>query len=259
MKDNKKMTKTRYAKPKAVTPNVGHWVITQNPEATQDEEQTDDEQSPQHADIDHITALKANSRANNPIIRARKPATYPNPNLPGKNNSMNAWLDVQLNGNLTTEENQQVMYAKKNADTSRFMDIDDVPSRGPPTHTHAEIVRTAEYLMNNDNIPICRTTGIRVQGEINDDDPRPPQQVMYAKRNADTSRFMDIDDVPSRGPPTHTHAEIVRTAEYLMNNDNIPICRTTGIRVQGEISDDDPRPPHRWDQQRRPTAPDGRR
>ena len=189
MKDNKKMTKTRYAKPKAVTPNVGHWVITQNPEATQDEERTD-EQSPQHADIDHITALKANSRANNPIICARKPATYPNPNLPGKNNSMNAWLDVQLNGNLTTEENQQVM---------------------------------------------------------------------YAKRNADTSRFMDIDDVPSRGPPTHTHAEIVRTAEYLMNNDNIPICRTTGIRVQGEISDDDPRPPHRWDQQRRPTAPDGRR
>ena len=49
---------------------------------------------------------------------------------------MNAWLDTQLDPNaFTQDEHEQVRYARRNSDLSRFYDIDDVQSQGPTTST----------------------------------------------------------------------------------------------------------------------------
>ena len=60
----------------------------------------------------------------------------------------------------------------------------------------------------------------------------------YAKRNYDNSRLFDIDDVPSTGPPKiHQipHDILVdhatKIANMLMNDDNLVICRKTGMMM----------------------------
>ena len=45
---------------------------------------------------------------------------------------MNVWLDSQLaREELTADEHELVSYAKKNSDTNRCFDIDEVPINGP--------------------------------------------------------------------------------------------------------------------------------
>ena len=110
-----------------------------------------------------------------------------NPNIPAQDNGMNAWLDTQLDPNaFTQDEHEQVRYARRNSDLSRFYDIDDVQLQGPTTSTQKvnsaqldinqeNIRKAAQYLMNNDNIPFCRKTSIRLEEELsNEDDTCPP-------------------------------------------------------------------------------------
>ena len=92
------------------------------------------------------------------------PAGVNNPNIPGQNNGYNAWMDMQLN-NEEIEHDEAILtgYAKHNADTSAFCDIDDVPMRGPPTEAHQKIHDTARKLINDKHVPIYRKTGSRVR------------------------------------------------------------------------------------------------
>ena len=71
----------------------------------------------------------------NPIRQMRDTNTQQllsnnDPNAPGQDNGMNAWLDAQLDPN-AQDEHEQIRYAKRNSDFSRFHDINDVPTRGP--------------------------------------------------------------------------------------------------------------------------------
>ena len=91
-----------------------------------------------------------------------------NPNIPGANNGMNAWVDVAMHGKeLDREVIYDVRYAKHNTDNSMFYDIDDVPTRGPPKipdlgtdRSMEELTETAKKLLNDQHVSICRNTGI---------------------------------------------------------------------------------------------------
>ena len=115
----------------------------------------------------------------NPVRRARNLRYNEdgsnNPNVPGQDNGLNAWLDAQLNGDtLNQEEMSQTVYAKKNSDNNRFFNIDDVPVRGPPlARSRDEIQAIAQHMIDNQSIPICRSTGVRLQEPLNED-RRPP-------------------------------------------------------------------------------------
>ena len=78
----------------------------------------------------------------------------------------NAWLDVNLNQEDFNEEQiQSSQYARRNANNSRFFDIDDIPSRNPIVSRETnreEIIERAHALTNNDNIDICRHTGMQI-------------------------------------------------------------------------------------------------
>ena len=120
----------------------------------------------------HIQTIKSNVKQLNPLCRARAMHTscqgHNNPNVPGQDNGMNAWMDVTLNPNSIDKELKlDAYYAKKNSDRNRCHDIDDVPMRGPPHRDDIphnisveEVTKTAEFLMNDDNLKICRRTGI---------------------------------------------------------------------------------------------------
>ena len=105
-----------------------------------------------------------------------------NPNIPGRDTGLNAWIDGNINRNTFNEDEQtQIMYAKRNSDNSRFFDIDDVPSRGPITlASRKDIERTAHRLINDHSNSICRSTGIQLRGELSEDDVAPPN--VRAKR-----------------------------------------------------------------------------
>ena len=119
-----------------------------------------------------ITNRKINIKDMNPLRRARKLWTgidgSNNPNLQGADNGANACLDMQLNEDkIDRETKYQSRYAKRNSDMGRCYDIDDIPIRGPPNTEEFpsdmsldEITRIAKNLMEDDNISICRTTGI---------------------------------------------------------------------------------------------------
>ena len=71
-----------------------------------------------------------------------------------------------------------------------------MPSRGPNDSNpqginHQQIRKTAEYLINNDNMPICRKTGIRIEEELSENND--PPNVRFRDRTA--------DDFPTRGRP----------------------------------------------------------
>ena len=99
-----------------------------------------------------------------------------NANTPGKNNGINMWIAAHTDDNATHEDKSCAQYARRNADNSRFYDIDDVPSCGP-RKSHKEIKATAQKLVNK-TIPtyICRSTGIRVHQELSDVEDLPPNR-----------------------------------------------------------------------------------
>ena len=108
----------------------------------------------------------------NPIRRARKIHVESdgsnNPNVEGQDNRLNAWLDVQLNGEgLDQEATHDARYAKINSDNTQCYDVDHIPIRGLPKIDEVqsdcsatEIAEVANALMDDDNVSICRDTGI---------------------------------------------------------------------------------------------------
>ena len=121
----------------------------------------------------NIDSVKTNIKILNPLHRARKAdPRYDgtnNPNIPGQNNELNAWMDVTLNGEEIDDELRlDAAYAKRNFDNSRFHDIDDIPMCGPPKrYTDKDITvehatATANMLMNDSNLRTCRKTGMKI-------------------------------------------------------------------------------------------------
>ena len=105
----------------------------------------------------------------NPIRRARrmepKDNGKNNPNVDGQNNGFNAWMDAQLSTSLDHEDRVLARYTKKNSDMSRCLSIDDVPIKGLSQKSHPlvynpELAAQAKALINNDNISVCRETGV---------------------------------------------------------------------------------------------------
>ena len=121
-----------------------------------------------------VANTKNRVRMLNPLRRAR--STYVgtdgtnNPNLQGRDNGANAWLDVQLNDEEVDDDVRlQAKYAKRNSDRNRFFDIDDIPIRGPPCVPDDDIqsnisitdaTEIANALLNDDDLYICSTSGI---------------------------------------------------------------------------------------------------
>ena len=119
-----------------------------------------------------VNKIKQKVKELNPLRRAqRRPPMEDgtdNPNIDGLDNGLNAWLDAQLN---TSDDEYRhdkdlVRYAKMNSDNNRCYNIDDIPQKGPrvkhpitiPRGKYAQIAR---QLANNDNVPICRYSGVK--------------------------------------------------------------------------------------------------
>ena len=119
-----------------------------------------------------VERVKNKVKTLNPLRRARRLFTdesgHNNPNIEGQDNGLNAWLDTQLNtSDFDQEQLVDAGYAKRNSDMNRCFNIDDIPTRGPPTlpevNSNAsfnEIERITQELMDDDNLSICRATGI---------------------------------------------------------------------------------------------------
>ena len=110
-----------------------------------------------------------------------------NPNIPGLDNGLNAWLDVNINTKSTDHDLRiDANYAKCNSDRNGQHDIDDVPIWGPPLVERfpAQIsmekaAATASRLMNDDNLVICRKTGMmRVKDKVTQGRKRPASTVV---------------------------------------------------------------------------------
>ena len=124
---------------------------------------------------DPVTAMvekeKARVKMLNPMRCSRltyvKTDGSNNPNVPGQDNGLNAWLDANLNKqDFDREQLIEAMYAKCNSDHNKFMDIDDYPIMGPPKLdlnsdiSENEAIQIASSLMNDENLSICRNTGM---------------------------------------------------------------------------------------------------
>ena len=129
-----------------------------------------------------------------------------NPNIPGQDNGLNAWMDVKLNGDqIDNELRFNAGYAKRNSDKSSFYDIDHIPLRGPPriksipeNITLEQAAQTATMLMNEDNLSICRTTGMMRPKHENREAPR---QVSSTVSRTDNRK----ETGEERGHHTHTY------------------------------------------------------
>ena len=79
--------------------------------------------------------------------------------------------DYKGHHDLMSQEQEMVKYAKVNSDNSRCFGIDDVPSKGPNkeisrhplivSEFSPDIAKRARKLIEDDQISICRETGIR--------------------------------------------------------------------------------------------------
>ena len=141
-----------------------------------------------------INKAKQKARELNPLRRARSNYTphdgSNNPNIEGLDNGLNAWLDCELNEEEVDPELRcDARYAKRNSDNNRFYNIDDVPIRGPPGNlgddvesviSITEATERANELLNDDNLYICRETGMRRHRER--DAGKPSMSVL--ERNA---------------------------------------------------------------------------
>ena len=119
-----------------------------------------------------VKTMKKKVKMLNPLRRAQRMHTSPsghnNPNVPGQDNGMNAWMDAQLNREeLDHDMHNEARYAKRNSDYNKCYDIDDIPQHGPPNveDIPSDIsletaTNMANELLNEDNLFICRETGI---------------------------------------------------------------------------------------------------
>ena len=136
--------------------------------------------------LDPVEKLVHNARNRarelNPLRRARASFTNQdgsnNPNIDGQDNGMNAWLDMELNEKeLDTQIKLDTRYAKKNSDRNRCYNIDDIPIRGPPRDSEdiesvisiSDATKTANDLLNDQNLYVCRNTGMMRQRDTDRD------------------------------------------------------------------------------------------
>ena len=157
-----------------------------------------------------ITQMKQNIKTLNLIRRARKlkftDDGSQNPNVPGQDNGLNAWMDLRMSNSFDMDEEMQIHYAKKNSDRNRFLDIDDVAMKGPRQKEQSHPLTLDQYseqeakalaaqakaLINNDNLPICRKTGIRTTSTITSNEadvtPMSPLQRLDQSQTNKTTR-----------------------------------------------------------------------
>ena len=179
-KDNKKANQQKQRYDKEARKNVSKSKVN-NTKKTQVQieiEQDNEKETQEITNNDEIisnsiTQKKSQIKNLNPLRRAKtdppRPDSTNNPNIPGMDNGLNAWLDVQINrtDSLDLDMENQAKYAKLNSDNDRFFDIDAIPMKGPmripsvPSDiSYEEAEKTARKLMNDDNVSICRQTGI---------------------------------------------------------------------------------------------------
>ena len=138
----------------------------------------------------------------NPIRRARQlnyeSTRANNPNVPGQDNGLNAWLNMQLAKNeFTSQEREMVNYAKKNSDKSGCYEVDHVPIKGPCKEVNkhpilinnnaSNLAKKARELIEDDQISICRHTGVHfAKGNRN----QQPQQQTPAQQLVQTGQHI---------------------------------------------------------------------
>ena len=175
-----------------------------------------------------VQEVKDRVRELNPVRRSRAlrydDTGNNNPNVPGQNNGLNAWLDMQLSEHeLTTDEQVMVNYGKKNSDQNRCFDIDDFPMKGlPPSNninadTHplantvsGDIAQRARKLIDEDNISICRNTGVRFARNNN---RQPPSAAMGIVPQEPTQDMGLPSMTRDRPRPTPQYKRVARQAE----------------------------------------------
>ena len=91
------------------------------------------------------------------------------PNIIGQDDGHIAWMDAELSGQeLDKEIKHNTIYANRNSDNNNhFFGTDEAPMRGPPPLpdialdiSYQDAVNIANQLINEDNLSLCRTTGI---------------------------------------------------------------------------------------------------
>ena len=119
-----------------------------------------------------LQKVKNNAKLLNPLCRARKLCTNidgsNNPNIPGMDNGLNAWIDAELNlESMDRDLRYDSRYAKRNSDNSGSHDIDDIPVRGPPrveripkSISMEQATETANRLMEETDLFLCRKMGM---------------------------------------------------------------------------------------------------
>ena len=136
---------------------------------------------------EYLAQYRSKVKELNPLRRARKLFSgydgSNNPNIEGQDNGYNAWMDTQVNPQDMDEAiRNDARYAKRNSERSGFQDIDDIPVRGLPKLTDInsdvsidEIACTANELMDDDNVSVCRITGImKVKDDHREEHKRRP-------------------------------------------------------------------------------------
>ena len=127
--------------------------------------------------------------------------------MDGQDNGLNAWLDYELNKSDMDEEFQHdVVYAKRNSDNNKFYNIDDVPIRGPPRDDDdiksvislKEATETANALLNEDDLFICRNTGIMKKRADAEQERGRIQEKSKKQRSQPSSTVTRMDEIPDR-------------------------------------------------------------
>ena len=160
----------------------------------------------------YINEMKHKAKGLNPLRRARMLHTDEsganNPNIAGQDNGHNAWMDMQLNpDNMDQDLRYDSRYAKRNSDMNKMYDIDDIPIRGPQNDTDIasdisidEATAIANQLMNDENVSICRTSGMM---KIKEDDKsrnrRRPVSSTVTRVQANERESQEYGKGPTRG------------------------------------------------------------
>ena len=164
--------KTNVTKATTNKNNVGHQTIYRSPTKGDNNTHNDHEDDLSEGEI-KIKKAKKRAKQMNPLRRARMLHTdmhgNNNPNIAGQDNGLNAWLDIHLNSDTIDHDlENDARYAKRNLDRNRFFDIDDIPIKGPPNYddipsdiSENEATKLANELINDDELYICRKSGMR--------------------------------------------------------------------------------------------------
>ena len=161
-----------------------------------------------NASSQSVNAYKQKMCALNPLHNAQKMQAGTdgsnNPNIEGQDNGHNAWMDAQLNAEEIDEDMKyDIRYAKQNSETNRFFDIDDVPIRGPPKihdvdldASLEDVTEIANRLINEENISICRNTGIMRAVKTNNQDRHKREN--HASSHRETQKDEHAENKQSR-------------------------------------------------------------